>query len=64
MFAILFEVLLIQIQEEIYHFAGWVGGGFNGHKNWELKFCEQTGFLININIHPENPPVRIPRIKN
>ena len=26
-FAILFEVLLIEIQEEIQHFAGWEGGG-------------------------------------
>ena len=41
MFAILFEALLIEIQEEIPHFAGWVGGGVNGHKNCELNFCEQ-----------------------
>ena len=26
MFAILFEVLLIEITEEIHHFAGWEGG--------------------------------------
>ena len=26
-FAILFEALLIEIQEEIHHFAGWEGGG-------------------------------------
>ena len=26
-FAILFEVLLMEIQEEIHHFAGWEGGG-------------------------------------
>ena len=26
MFAILFEALLIEIQEEIPHFAGWEGG--------------------------------------
>ena len=43
LFAILFEVLLIQIQEEIHHFAGRGGGGVKGHKNCELKFCEQTG---------------------
>ena len=42
MFAILFEVLLIEIQEEIHHFPGW-GGGFNVRKNCEQKFCEQTG---------------------
>ena len=34
MFAILFEVLLIEIQEEIHHFAGWEGGGFRE------SFCE------------------------
>ena len=42
MFAILFEVLLIEIQEEIRHFAGWEGG-LVGHKNCEQAFCEQTG---------------------
>ena len=30
MFAIPFEVLLIEIQEEIHHFAGWEGGGGQG----------------------------------
>ena len=30
LFAILFEVLLIEIQEEIHHFAGWEGGGLSG----------------------------------
>ena len=44
MFAILFGVLLIEIQEEIHHFLGWEGGeGVKGHKNCEQKFCEQTG---------------------
>ena len=42
-FVILFEVLFIEIQEEIHHFAGWEGGGVKGHKNREEKFCEQTG---------------------
>ena len=42
MFAILFEVLLIEIPEEIHHFAGWEGGGQGAQ-----TFCEQTGvFLI------------------
>ena len=27
LFAILFEVLLREISEEIHHFAGWEGGG-------------------------------------
>ena len=40
-FAILFEALLIEIQEEIPHFAGWEGG-VNGHKNCEQNFCEPT----------------------
>ena len=39
MFAILFEVLLIEIQEEIHHFAGWEGGGVKGRKNYEREFC-------------------------
>ena len=48
MFAILFEVLLIEIQEEFHNFAGWEGGGVKGRKFCEqkfceLKFCEQTG---------------------
>ena len=49
MFAILFEVLLIEIQKEIHHFAGWEEGGGQGHKNCEQKFCEQTGvsYLIS-----------------
>ena len=41
-FAILFEALLIEIQEEIPHFAGWEGV-VNGHKNCEQNLCEQTG---------------------
>ena len=32
MFAILFETLLKEIQEEIPHFAGWEGGGLRGTK--------------------------------
>ena len=44
MFEILFEPLLIEIQEEISHFAGWEGGGgVNGQKTCEQNFCEQTG---------------------
>ena len=43
MFATLFEVLLIEIQEEIHHFAGWEGGGVKGHKNCEQNICEHTG---------------------
>ena len=43
LFAMLFEVLLIEIQEDIHHFAGWEEGGVKGHKNCEQTFCEQTG---------------------
>ena len=41
-FAILFEVLLTEIEEENDHFAGWEGG-FKGHKNCEQKLCELSG---------------------
>ena len=52
MFAILFEVLLIEIREEIHHFAGWEVG-VKGHKNCEQKFCEQTGvsYLRNMPLY-------------
>ena len=36
MFAILFEALIIETQEEIHHFAGWEGG-FKGHKKFVNK---------------------------
>ena len=36
-FAILFEVLLIEIQEEIHHFAGWEGG-VKGRENLSVVF--------------------------
>ena len=49
MFAILFEVLLIEIQEEIYHFAGWEGGGVEGRKNCDLNFYEQIGVSYFMN---------------
>ena len=42
LFAILFEGLLIEIQDEIHHFPGWEGG-VNGHKNCEQMFREQPG---------------------
>ena len=54
MFAILFEVLLIENQEEIHHFAGWEGGGVKGRKNCEQTFCEQTG-VSYIKSGQENP---------
>ena len=37
------EVLLIEIQEEIHHFAVLGEGGVKGCKFCEQKFCEQTG---------------------
>ena len=53
MFAILFEVLSIEIQEEIHHFAGWEGG-VNGDKNCEQKCCEQTGVPYYLPFHFES----------
>ena len=44
MFASLFEVLLLmQIQEEIHHFAGW-GGGLKGHLYREQDFVNKLAF--------------------
>ena len=42
-FAILFEVLLIEIQEEIHHFAGW-GGGLRGTKVVNKHFVNKRAF--------------------
>ena len=44
MFAILFEVLLIEIQEEIHHFAGWEGGGSRGTKIVNKHFVNKLAF--------------------
>ena len=44
MFAILFEVLLIEIQEEIHHFAGWEGGGLRGAKIVNKDFVNKLAF--------------------
>ena len=44
MFAILFEVLLIEIQEEILHFAGWEGGGVKGQKIVNKNFVNKLAF--------------------
>ena len=41
MFAILFEVLLIETQEEIHHFAGSEGVRLRGTKIMNKTFCEQ-----------------------
>ena len=40
-----FEALLIKIQEEIHHFAGWEGGD-KGHQACEQKVCEQIGVIV------------------
>ena len=55
MFAILFEVLLIEIQEEIPHFC-WLGGGggVKGRKNCEQKLCEQTGVSYDLRCDADN----------
>ena len=44
MFAILFEVLLIEIHEEIHHFAGWEGGGLRGTKVAYKNFVNKLAF--------------------
>ena len=44
MFAILFEVLLIEIQEEIHLFAGWEGGGSMGTKIVNKIFVNKLAF--------------------
>ena len=44
MFAILFEVLLIEIQEEILHFAGWEGGGLRGAKIVNKNLVNKLAF--------------------
>ena len=46
MFAILFEVLLKEIQEEIHHFAGWEGGGVIGAKIMNKHFVNKLAFPI------------------
>ena len=44
-FAILFEVLLIEIPEEIHHFAGWEGGGgLRGTKIVNKHFVNKLAF--------------------
>ena len=45
MFAILFEVLLIEIREEIHQFAGWEGrGGLRGAKIVNKNFVNKLAF--------------------
>ena len=45
MFAILFEVLLIEIQEKIHHFAGLGGGGgLGGTKIVNKHFVNKLAF--------------------
>ena len=46
MFAILFEALLIEIQQEIHHFAGWEGGGLRCTKIVNKHFVNKLAFPI------------------
>ena len=46
-FAILFEVLLIEIQQEIHHFAGWTGG-FRGTKIVSKHFVNKLAFPMTV----------------
>ena len=52
MFALLFGVLLIEIQEEIHHFVGWEGG-VKGDKTCEQTFSEETG--VSYSLFPPSP---------
>ena len=46
--SIIWQLIWIQIQEEIYRFAGWEGGGrLRGTKNCEQIFCAPWAFLKN-----------------
>ena len=55
MFAILFEVLLIEIPEEIHHFAGWEGGGSRGTKIVNKHFVNKLAFPILVEVIFEVP---------
>ena len=51
MLAILFEVLLIETQEEIHHFAGWEGGQWGTkivNKNFVNKLASPIGTKIDL----------------
>ena len=53
MFAILFEALLIEIQEEIPHFPGWEGGGLMSAKIVNKNFVNKLAFP-NISKHKKS----------
>ena len=46
MFAILFEVVFIEIEEENHHFAGWEGGCLRGTKVVNKNFVNKLAFPI------------------
>ena len=50
MFAILFEVLLIEIKEEIHHFVGWEGG-LRGTKIVNKNFVNKQAFSAKKNLY-------------
>ena len=53
-FAILFEVLPKEIQEEIHHFAGCEGGGLRRTKIVNKNFVNKPAFPIHLKkIHPK-----------
>ena len=57
MFAILFEVLLIEIQGEIHHFAGWEGG-VNGRKKKKIvnkNFVNKLAFPTETGTYAPKP---------
>ena len=60
MFAILFEVLLIEIQEEIHHFAEWEGGGLMGAKIVNKNIVNKLALpiLLFLELRPRLPGTR------
>ena len=57
MFAILFDVLLIEFKRKSFILLVGRGGGVKGRKNCEQKFCEQTGVSYKIRLQHRNSRV-------
>ena len=59
MFAILSEVLLTEITEEIHHFAGWEGGRLRGTKVVNKNVVNKLAFPNECLPNPQNPWKRV-----
>ena len=67
MFAILFEGLLIEIQEEIHHFAVLGGGRLRGTKIVNKHFVNKLAFpnsstVLNEKCNQKNAPVNLLKV--